>query len=525
MALQGLNPDMTVIARKVSTLVSAAVLSACLGQVLLAQTALAQSIAKGSDVTPVSLPPATVNLPDMGSGANALITRTDEFQIGRMMVHNLRQQNLILEDPESTEYLQNLGMRIGAEAQEGNQAFNFFIIRDRSINAFAVPGGFIGANVGLILMTNNESELAGVLAHEIGHVVQRHIARAVLAQSQNSIPMMAALLGAVLLGVVSGSPDATMGGIAMAQGTAMQQQINFTRMEESEADRVGIGFLSAAEFDPSGMANFFGAMGRAEGVSLNEIPDLLKSHPVTALRIAEARSRAALLPARPARQNATSYSLIRERLRVITADTEADLRPYYARLRSNGVDTLAQRYGAALADMKAGDNQAAASTLQELLLTNPGLTLLHSALGEAQMAAGQKDQAIATFAGAVALFPRNVPLSVRYAETLMKAEQPAIAHQLLLDLFNNTQPTPAQIRLTAMAASAAGETGDAYYYMAEFHISSGNLMLATQQLDLALTEPHLTDVQRKRYFARRDEIRGYLREQRLQRGSGSTAGR
>ena len=133
MALQGLNPDMTVIARKVSTLVSAAVLSACLGQVLLAQTALAQSIAKGSDVTPVSLPPATVNLPDMGSGANALITRTDEFQIGRMMVHNLRQENLILEDPESTEYLQNLGMRIGAEAQEGNQAFNFFIIRDRSI--------------------------------------------------------------------------------------------------------------------------------------------------------------------------------------------------------------------------------------------------------------------------------------------------------------------------------------------------------------------------------------------------------
>jgi predicted Zn-dependent protease len=340
----------------------------------------------------------------------------------------------------------------------------------------------------------------------------------VLAQNQNSIPMMAAMLGAVLLGVVSGSPDATMGGIAMAQGTAMQAQINFTRMEESEADRVGINFLSAAEFDPSGMANFFGALGRAEGVSLNEIPDLLKSHPVTALRIAEARSRAALLPVRPARKDAASYSLIRERLRVITADTEADLRPYYARLRSNGVDTLAQRYGAALADMKAGDNLSATVTLQALLLSHPGLTLLHSALGEAQMAAGDQDQALATFAGAVALFPRNVPLSVRYAEALIKAKQPAVAHQLLLDLFNNTQPTPAQIRLTALAASAAGDSGDAYFYMAEYHISSGNLMLATQQLDLALAEPGLTDVQRKRYFARRDEIRGYLREQRMQRG-------
>ena len=141
------------------------------------------------------------------------------------------------------------------------------------------------------------------------------------------------------------------------------------------------------------------------------------------------------------------------------------------------------------------------------------------------MAAGRQDEALATFAAAVALFPRNIPLTVRYAEALIKAQQPALAHQLLLDLFNNTQPTPAQIRLTALAASAAGETGDAYYYMAEFHISSGNLMLATQQLDLALTEANLTDVQRKRYFARREEIRGYLREQRLQRGSSATAGR
>ena len=516
---------MTALARKVPSLLVAAVVSACLGQAVLAQTTPLQSTPTGGDNAPLVLPPATLNLPDMGSGANALITRADEFQIGRMIVHSLRQENQILEDPEATEYLQNLGSRIGAEAQEGNQTFNFFIVRDRSINAFAVPGGFIGANVGLILMTSNESELAGVLAHEIGHVVQRHIARAVQAQSRNSLPMMAALLGAILVGVVSGNPDAAMGGIALAQGTAMQQQINFTRMEESEADRVGIGFLSAAEFDPSGMANFFGSMGRAEGVSLNELPDLLKSHPVTALRIAEARSRAALLPAKPARQDAASYSLIRERLRVITADTETDLRPYYARLHSNGAESLSQRYGAALADLKAGDNLAACDTLKELLVANPGLTLLHSALGEAQMAAGRQDEALATFAAAVALFPRNIPLTVRYAEALIKAQQPALAHQLLLDLFNNTQPTPAQIRLTALAASAAGETGDAYYYMAEFHISSGNLMLATQQLDLALTEANLTDVQRKRYFARREEIRGYLREQRLQRGSSATAGR
>ena len=461
------------------------------------------------------------NLPDMGSGANAIISRADEYQIGRMILSNLRDENQVLEDPEATEYLQDLGGRIGSEAQDGTQKFTFFVVRDQGVNAFAVPGGYIGANIGLVLLTSSESELAGVLAHEIGHVVQRHIARAVQAQSRQSLSTMAAMLGAILIGVAGGG-DAAAGLIAVAQGTAMQQQINFTRMEESEADRVGITFLADANFDPNGMASFFSAMGRVEGVQLYTIPDMLKSHPVTTLRIAEARARASQLPHRPSRQDGPSYALIRERLRVLSAEPETDLRPYYARLRANGVNTLAVRYGAALASLKADDALAAVEALEPLVEANPGVTILHSALGQAQLLAGQQDKALATFARAIALYPRNVPLTVRYAETLMKADRPAQAHQLLLDLFNNTTPTPDQIRLTALAASSAGDTGDAYYYMAEYHIASGNLMLGTQQLDLALTEPRLTDVQRKRFLARRDEIRGYLREQRQQRAQGGS---
>ncbi len=480
----------------------------------------AQPNANAVTLGPSPLGPSAVNLPDMGSTANVLISRADEYQIGRMILHNLRNENQVLEDPEATEYMQNLGSRLGAQAQEGTQQFTFFVVRDKAVNAFAVPGGFIGTNYGLILLTNNESELAGVLAHEIGHVVQRHIARAVQAQSRQSLPLMAALLGAVLIGMAGGG-DAAMGMIAMAQGTAMQQQINFTRMEEAEADRVGISFLSAASFDPNGMAAFFSAMGREEGVQLYTIPDMLKNHPVTTARIAEARARAAQLPAKTSHVDPPSYSMIRERLRVLTSEPEADLRPYYARLRSNGVDTLATRYGAALASLKAGDAAGAAQALRVMLSANPDITLLHSALGEAQMAAGQQDEALKTFAHAIELSPRNVPLTVRYAEALLKANRAQQAHQMLLDLFNNAVPTPEQIRLTALTASSAGDTGDAYYYMAEYHISSGDLMLATQQLDLALAEPRLTEIQRKRFLARREEIRGYLREQREQRGGKS----
>jgi beta-barrel assembly-enhancing protease len=483
----------------------------CLALGAVAGNALAQ-VSAPADV-PLEPPPAHVNLPDMGSGANALISRADEYQVGRMMIHSLRQEGQILEDPEITEYVDYLGLKLGSEAQDGTQRFQFFMVKDPAFNAFALPGGFIAVNSGLYMQTDNESELAGVIAHEVGHVTQRHIARAVQAQSRNSLPMMAAMLGAILIGAMSGSGDAAPGLIAMAQGAAMQQQINFTRMEESEADRVGMGYLAAAGFDPNAVASLWSNKMRADGVDLSEVPELLRTHPVDRLRIAEARQRAAQLPKRRA-VDSQSYGLMRERVRVIASPNDSDLRPYYRGKLERGDKTVPTRYGMALAQMRSGEAAKAAVTLQQLVDEQPGLTVLHGALGQALMLAGKKDESLASFARAISLYPRNVPLSVRYAEALMEAGQPARAHQLLLDVFNNVVPTPEQIRLTALAASAAGDTGDAYYYMSEYHISGGNLMLATQQLDLALTAPRLTDVQRKRYSARREEIRGYLREQR-----------
>src|SRR5690606_41067942 len=155
-----------------------------------------------------------------------------------MIMRDLRTQNALLDDAETADYLQNLGARIAVEAQNGEQRLTFFAVRDRSINAFALPGGFIGIHTGLLLLSETEAELAGVMAHEVGHVVQRHIARAVQAQTRSSIASIAGMLGAILVGAVTGNADAVPGIIAIGQGTAMQQQINFTRMEEHEADRV-----------------------------------------------------------------------------------------------------------------------------------------------------------------------------------------------------------------------------------------------------------------------------------------------
>ena len=149
----------------------------------------------------------------------------------------------------------------------------------------------------------------------------------------------------------------------------------------------------------------------------------------------------------------------------------------------------------------------------------------HVALGQAQAKAGHLEEALATFQQGEELFPRNVPLTVRYAETLMAAGRPADAHNMLLDLFNNVPPTPDQIRLTALAASAAGDAGDAYFYMGEFQIAGGDLALAAQQLQLALASPNISTVQRQRYQARLDEVRDYLASTRKRRVTDNGDGR
>ena len=451
------------------------------------------------------------DLPDIGSPADATISRSDEYQIGRMIVRGLRDQGQILDDPEVNDYIQTLGSRIVAQAQDGAQPFQFFVVSDPSINAFALPGGFVGVNEGLLTATSNEAQLASVLAHEIAHVTQRHIARSIRAQGRQSLASAAAILAAILIGATTGAPDAAQAGIAIAQGAAAQQRINFTRANEYEADRIGIGFLAAAGFDPFAMPDFFETLGRRSGLAGSMVPEFLQTHPVTSNRIAESRDRAGQI-VRNVQPESPAYQYVRERVRVLGAPPEADLRPYYAALREGRALTPGQQYGEALARLQAGEREAAAGTLIELSAARQGSPMLEAALGQALMAAGRQEQALETFRKALAIAPRNVPLSVRYAEALMQAGRAKEAHAVLLDVFNNVAPTPEQIRLTALAASSAGDTGDAYYYMSEYHIASGDLPLAGKQLELALAAPDLTPVQRARFSARLKEIRDVLAE-------------
>ncbi|MAF82982.1 MAG: M48 family metalloprotease [Gammaproteobacteria bacterium] len=451
------------------------------------------------------------SLPDIGSPVDTVLSKEQEQVIGRSIYKGLRNAGQIVTDPEIQEYIQNVGQRVAANAQNGNFKFQFFVINEPTINAFALPGGYIGVHSGLLLATSTESELAGVLAHEISHVTQRHISRAIYANQRTSILTMAAMLGAILLGAASGDSDVIAGGIAGAQSIAIQGQINFTRENEYEADRVGIGLLAASGFDPYGMPNFFSTLARKTGTLGYQAPEFLRTHPVTVNRIAETRSRASSLPVDEV-EDSSSYSLTRARIRFLSNSmAEKSLTYFRAKLNNpENTDQIGAEYGIALVLAEMGRFEESKEKFAQLMATNEGIIHFHTGYATALAATGDSKGALATLEKAIELFPRNVPLTIRYAEVLMQNNMNKVAHQALLDLYNQVPPTPEQVRQIALAASAAGDTADAHYYMAEYHLLSGDLLMASDQLVLALGIPGLDSVQKARFRSRLDQIQGYM---------------
>lgn len=478
----------------------------------------------------MALPPATIaaardELPDLGRAGGSVISNNEEYQLGRMIMRQLRDSGALLEDPVVDAYVQQLGQRLASRAHEGEHRFTFFVVRDPQINAFALPGGFIGIHHGLLLAAKTESELASVLAHEIAHVTQRHIARMIESSGQTSLMATAAIVAAVIVGGVTGAgSDAIQAAMAVAQGAAIQSQINFTRGNEYEADRVGIDILARSGFDPNAMAAFFETLARYNSLAGRRIPDFLKTHPVTAERVAEARNRAALLAGMSA-PTAFDFDLVKAHTQVLTTElADQAIALFDTRRPANENDwSETDRYGYALALLEAGRAAEAWKHFEWLLQRRMQVTAYHIGLARAQMAAGDPALAMGTFERAIELFPRNLPLTLFYGEALIRNGEAKAAHRLLLDLVNNVDYTQAQVRLLALAASAAGDTADAHYYMSEVHVLGGNLQLAKQQLELALAAPAVGEVQEARFRARLEEIVKHLPQHRRARRNNDEA--
>jgi beta-barrel assembly-enhancing protease len=480
---------------------------------LIAAALVCSSVGWASGIGPTA---TNQDLPELGSAANAAVSIEEEYQAGLSYVNEIRKTGVIITDPEISQYAQEIGHSLSSQAQDGQQRFYYFVTKEPIVNAFAVPGGFVDIMSGLIMATRNENELAGVLAHETAHVTQHHIVRGLIDQKNNALMTTAAMLAAVLLGATAGhgNPNGIEGALLAGQSAMIQHQINYTRDNEFEADRIGITTMAEAGYDPLGMASFFDWMSRSgpEPSRVNAIQFLI-DHPIFSDRVAEAHDRAEHL-GRIRHEDSLSYLLMKERLRSV-ADNPTVARQYYINLLKNGGGkSIEERYGKAVADINTRNAATAIPDLKELVREYPKITQFYGALGQAYLGNNQPKEAEAILARAMTLFPRNVPITIRYAESLMRSGDNKQAHLVLLDLFNVVEPTPDQTQLIAKAANSAGDYADSYSYMAEFYLMTGDLNMASNQLQLALGLPGLDAIQRARYSARLEQVRAAMPKNR-----------
>ncbi len=519
-------------------------------------------------------------LPDIGSSAGTVLGPTQQEEYGRMLLAQLRHYGYVLEDPLIEGWLQSAGERLGAVSDQPRQKFTFFMMKDRSINAFATLGGYIGMNAGLVLTAGSEDEVAAVLSHEIAHVTQQHVLRSVERAQRDQIPILLGMLGAIAVAQSAGGSsagDASMAAMAVAQGLAIQRQIDYTRANESEADRLGIRTLGRSGYQPMAMATMFERMQAAsrtnQGGERERTPDYLQTHPVTTTRIGEARQRAeqmagnatvttsvawgqapapaaaqddALLGTTPSTTGAADllaanpllpgslqmpagalagtdsvlFGWAKERLRVLSANTPGEAIREYEQFQRTGALDDAQRYGLALARLLDGRGaEAAATQFAALLDDHPDDLWLSLALAEAEARAGRHAQADARFEALIDRMPRTPSVALTYATSLAERNTPETgrrAQAVLRPLLQTSGNDPYFQRTFARASEIAGDPVRAGEAWAEAAYLSGREEQALVQLNTLRKREDLDYYARARIDARIAAITPVVLELRRQ---------
>ena len=429
-----------------------------------------------------------VSLPDLGDSGAALMTPAQERRVGEAVMHTLRRAGLIVDDPLLTSYLNQLGYQLLAQRDDPDQTqFTFFLVNDKSINAFALPGGFIGVNYGLVMATDSVDELASVLAHEISHVTQRHYARAYDDMAGTSeLPIIAAIIAAIVLGA-HGNADMGQAAIATAAGASAQHQINFTRHNEEEADRIGIQLLSKAGYDPEMMAEFFEKLDKESRLYGANVPAFLQDHPVNTQRITDARNRAQLLP-KPKPHDELMYLLMRNRIIAQSdSDKQAAAKKFLDELKhATGEQQIALRYGYTLCLIRLGKYDQALTEIDNLLQHDPQRIAFLLAKAEINVRAGHAQQAIKTYENALKWYPANSALTYDYATALLQEGQFKKAANLLDTYLKTPTDNPSFYELLAQAKTKIGDPTSAHAALAEYYYQIGQLHQAIDQINLAL---------------------------------------
>ena len=434
----------------------------------------------------LSLAPALMaeGLPDLGEASQAGLSPQMEKRIGESIMHDIRlHEPSYVEDPEVTGYVNRLGLRLVSQSSGAHQEFEFFVLKDATLNAFAMPGGYIGVHTALLLATQSESELASVLAHEISHVTQRHLARQLGAQSQAQLPMLLALAVAVL--AARSNSDVAAGAMMAGQAAAIQQQLNYSRDFEREADRLGLSLLERAGFDTRAMAVFFERLQKFGRVYDNNAPGYLRTHPLTTERIADMENR---IEGSPYRQvpDSLDFLLVRAKLRAQEGTAADAVTDFSVQVTEHKFSSeAAARYGLARAQKRAENYAAAERELAELRRLNVQAPMAEGLAAELRLAQKDPAGAVKILTQALVRYPQERGLAYLHVEALLAQGQPKLALRATVDDLQSYPSDPRMHGLQARTYAALGKRLLQHSAQAEVYILQGQLVAAIEQLDLA----------------------------------------
>ena len=451
---------------------------------------------------------AETRLPDLGDAAGETLSRAEEQRLGEAFLRQVRTHLRLVDDPEIADYVDSLGQRIASA--DSKRSYRFLTIDTPAANAFAGPGGIIAVNTGLVMITKSESELASVLAHEIAHVSQRHLARIIERSQASSLTTLATILGAIV--IATQNTEAGQAAITASVAGAQQSALEYSRENEMEADRIGMVLLHRAGFDPRAMPAFFERFQDWQRFA-SKPPAFLSTHPVTLSRISDTQGRAEQFPRRTYRDSA-EYSLIRSKVRLRMASSPAEALEYFESRAAAGEASEADRYGLALALMAVNRPEEASTLLEALRKEFPERAAHRVAAAQAHTALGETARALDLLAESFARFPDYRALAHGYGLALIQAGRPDEAAALLRKFQRKHDSDAAVYRLLGLAHQRAGRPAASHIALAEFYIQSGNLEAAVRQLDIALKEPSIDEYESARAQARREELRSELRKLR-----------